>query len=283
MNITAAVDKIKNDRQHGAGQLTRQALELIEQTARHDSSDNINAFQTLMSSLLAELAFCRPTMVAIANAVNQYRNKLQQQLSSSPDLPTLRQMAAKLARDCINELETSRQQVIENGVSLISTGMTIMTCSYSSVVIACLLLARRQDKSFNLLAAQSQLSPHQPAYGELLMGELARQGISGQAFPDRNMESLVKEADLILLGADAVLTDGSLINGYPSLNMARTAFDSAKIIPLYVLCETLKFTTQTFSVSEEGFDTVPADYLSGITTEKGIITPDAVKSYLEIR
>ncbi len=33
MNIKAAVDKIKNNRQHGARQLTRQALELIEQTA----------------------------------------------------------------------------------------------------------------------------------------------------------------------------------------------------------------------------------------------------------
>jgi len=53
MNIKAAVDKIRNDRQHGASQLTRMALELVEQTARHDGSDNIDAFQALMSSLLA--------------------------------------------------------------------------------------------------------------------------------------------------------------------------------------------------------------------------------------
>ena len=128
MNLKDAVDKIRNDRQHGAGQLTREALELIEQTALHDSSDNVDAFQALMSSLLSKLALCRPTMVSIANAVNQYRIKMQQQLSLSPDLPALRQIAAKLARDCINELETSRQQVIENGVSLISSEMTILTC-----------------------------------------------------------------------------------------------------------------------------------------------------------
>lgn len=277
MNLKAAVDKIRNDRQHGASQLTRQALELIEQIALYDSSDNTETFQALMSSLLVELALCRPTMVSVANVVNQYRSKLQQQLSLSPELSALRQMAVKLARDCINELETSRQQVIENGVSLISSEMTIMTCSYSSMVIACLLQAQRQGKPFNLLAAQSQLSPHHPAYGELLVRELAQQGISGQAFPDRNIESLIKGADLILLGADAVLADGSLINGYPSLKMARAAFNSTKNIPVYVSCETLKFTTQTLPVSEEGFDTVPADFLTGIITEKGIITPDAVK------
>jgi len=283
MNINAAVDKIKNNRQHGASQLTRLALELIEQNARHDSSDNIDAFQALMSSLLDELSLCRPTMVSITNAVNQYRSKLQQQLSSSLDLPALRAMAVKLARDCINEQETSRQQVIKNGASLISTEMTIMTCSYSSVVIACLLRARRQGKSFNLLAAQSQLSPHHPAYGKLLIEELAQQNIPGQVFPDSDVENLVKKADLILLGADAVLPDGSLINGYPSLNMAQAAFASPKSIPVYVLCETLKFTAQTLPVSEEGFDTVPATYLTGIITEKEIIAPDAIKLYQEIR
>ena len=283
MNLTATVDKIRNDRQHGASQLTRQALELIEQTALHDSSDNIDAFQALIFSLLSELALCRPTMVSIANVVNQYQNKLQQQLSSSPDLHTLREMAIKLARDYLNELETSRQKVIENGASLISAGMTIMTCSYSSVIIACLLQARRQGKSFNLLAAQSQLSPHHPAYGEIMVEEPAQQNVPGQVFPDSDVENLVKKTDLILLGADAVLADGSLINGYPSLNMAQAAFDSPKSIPVYVLCETLKFTAQTLPVSEEGFATVPKAYLTGIITEKGKITPEAVKSYLEIR
>jgi translation initiation factor eIF-2B subunit delta len=77
--------------------------------------------------------------------------------------------------------------------------------------------------------------------------------------------------------------NGSLINGYPSLNMARVAFDSAKNIPVYVLCETLKFTTQKFPLSEKGFDTVPAVYLTGIITEKEIIAPDAIKLYQEIR
>lgn len=283
VNLKAVVDKIRNDRQHGASQLTRQALELIEQTALHDGSDNVEAFQTLMSSLLSELALCRPTMVSIANAVNQYRSKLQQQLSSSPDLPALRQMAVNLARNYLNEVETSRQQVIENGASLISSEMTIMTCSYSSIVIACLLHARRQDRSFNLLAAQSQLSPHHPAYGEALVGELGQKNVPGQVFPDRDVENLVERADLVLLGADAVLADGSLINGYPSLNMARAAFNSAKNVPVYVICETLKFTTQTFSVSEEGFDTVPPAYLTGIITKNEIIAPDAVKSFQEIR
>ena len=161
--------------------------------------------------------------------------------------------------------------------------MTILTCSYSSVVIACLLRARRQGKSFNLLAAQSQLSPHHPAYGELLIEELAQQNIPGQVFPDKDVENLVGMAGLVLLGADAVLADGSLINGYPSLKMARAAYNTTKSVPVYVICETLKFTTQTFSVSEEGFDTVPAAYLTGIITEKEIIAPDAVKSYQEIR
>ena len=161
--------------------------------------------------------------------------------------------------------------------------MTILTCSYSSVVIACLLRARRQGKSFNLLAAQSQLSPHHPAYGELLIEELAQQNIPGQVFPDKDVENLVGMAGLVLLGADAVLADGSLINGYPSLKMARAAYNTTKSVPVYVICETLKFTTQTFSVSEEGFDTVPAAYLTGIITEKEIIAPAAVKSYQEIR
>ena len=43
MNINAAVDKIKNNRQHGASQLTRLALELIEQNARQRSKPGVVA------------------------------------------------------------------------------------------------------------------------------------------------------------------------------------------------------------------------------------------------
>ena len=51
---------------------------------------------------------------------------------------------------------------------------------------------------------------------------------------------VVDRADMVLVGADAVTVD-SVVNGAPTAELAAAALDR---VPLYVVCETIKFTDE---------------------------------------
>jgi len=277
MNLAAGIERIKNDRQHGAFQLACQALELLRQLAQQNCSGSTAEFLAYMVQAARELSLCRPSMASISNAMNIYINHLLQQVASVDNLPVLQQTAVHLCDDCINEMEQARLKVIEQGANLISANMIILTCSYSSAIAACLLRAWREGKYYSLLAAESCFQ--NIAYGELIAQQLAPDNIPCQVFPDTSIPDIITKADMVLLGADAVLSDGSLVNGYPSLAAAKAGFEIN--IPVYVLGETLKFSSNNTLVPEEGFDVIPGMYLTGIITEKGLVKPDDAQLFLE--
>jgi translation initiation factor 2B subunit (eIF-2B alpha/beta/delta family) len=217
-------------------------------------------------------------MASISNAMKMYTCRLRQQAASIEDLPVLQQTAVNLCRDLSKEIEQARLKVIEEGVQLILPNMTVMTCSYSSAVVACLIQACQKGHRINLLAAQSKSTSNGLAYGELLAQELAEENIFCQVFSEASINDLLTRTDIILLGADAVLSNGSLVNGYPSLALAQAAFASSKAIPVYTLCETIKFASDSSPILEEGCDMIPGIYLTGIITEKGVVKPASLRN-----
>ena len=279
MNLAAEVDRIRNDRQHGAFQLTGMALELLARTALWDSSGSIQEFMAVMATVAETLAHCRPGMASISNAMNIYIKKLHEQAGAYDDLPALRQAAVRLCDDGLQEMERARFKVLEAGVRLISADMTVLTSSFSSAILACLLQAWREGKHYTLLAAESRSPVQNIAYGEYLARQLASSHIPCRVFPDASIQDFITRADMVLLGADAILPDGSLVNGHPSLAVAKAGL--AINIPVYVLCETLKFSSNNIPVPEEGLDIIPGIYLTGIITEKGLVKPDDAQLFLE--
>jgi translation initiation factor eIF-2B subunit delta len=94
--------------------------------------------------------------------------------------------------------------------------------------------------------------------------------------PDDQIGWHVARADVILCGADAVSLHGWLINGAPSLELAEVAARKKK--PFYIVCETAKFDVRGFLAglrrAEPGFDMVPLELVTGIVTERGVLTVD---------
>jgi translation initiation factor 2B subunit (eIF-2B alpha/beta/delta family) len=100
----------------------------------------------------------------------------------------------------------------------------------------------------------------------------------------------------VVLGADSLRADGSLVNKVGSYPLALVA--QAARVPVYVLCETLKVAPDGWPLALEEmdpsellpapipgvtarnvyFDRTPAAYLTAIITERGILTSDDVSA-----
>ena len=129
--------------------------------------------------------------------------------------------------------------------------------------------------------------------------ELAANGIDTTLFVDSAIHMYQPEADLVLIGADAV-GGGLLYNKIGSYMVVDFAKRGG--IPSYSVCETQKFDPLIgigyvqpveqrppgevidgdvpFRVRNPAFETVPVEMFSGIITEIGVIRPDEVDAIM---
>ncbi len=267
-----AVMAIINDKIHGAGYLTDKALEAIKNAVQASQARNPEEFLREISGLTYELQECRPVMASITNCTSRFRTELQKYGASCTDLNFLRAAALTLVQNIKRDFRRARDQAIEAGASLIENEEVIITCSYSSTIVQTMTRARGQGKSFQVMAAESREFPGAVAYGDKLAAELSGQGIECHTFPDNDIRAMAQQADKIMVGADAILPDGSLLNGYPTAELALAARDAN--LPFYTICESPKFLPRgKIEALEKGFNLVPFRLVSAVVSEKGIRTP----------
>lgn len=258
--VQERIEAIRNDRVNGASTLTRQALETLQLVATSLPPSPPERYLAALTEVALELAQARPNM----HSITYYMQCFLSEITQNPPDDDLASYMSRLTDNLIQRWKESRTQLIKASASLIGDGQTIFTGSYSSTIIASLAAARRQGKDFKLLIALSCYQEAQPAYGQNMAQELAEQGIDGTLIEDAAVAEHVAQADMVLLGADTVLADNSVVNGYPSAVLARLA--RAYSVPVYILCEMSKCSDQTAVNLEPGFDLIPADLITDVIT-----------------
>ena len=262
------IEALRRDRSHGASQLAGRALMIMKYAAGNANCNTKAEFFEYMQKIAGELAEARPAMVAISNSVEQLMQILLPLARSEHDVAEVRSFTVQAAADLITSIQEAKSHAIQNGADLIHDGALVITCSYSSTVIASLSQATARGKTFKVLALESKVGDL--SYGEVTASRLARYGIPVQVIPDRQVEKGFPGVGLVLLGADAVLNDGSVINGYPSLFLASAVVENSPPLPVYIICETTKFYPGRELVPvEAGFEIIPARLITAIVTEKG--------------
>ena len=174
----------------------------------------------------------------------------------------------------------------------------IMTHCHSSVVTAILLEARRQGKHFEVINTETQ--PR--LQGRQTAKELLNAGIKVYHVVDSAMRWAVNhyEVNLILIGADSVTSEGTVLNKVGSRLLALVAHEEH--VPFYVATPLLKYNPQTsFGVIEKiemretseiwenppkgleilnpAFETVSRRYIDGLITEAGIFASSHVHTH----
>ena len=271
--LRSRINGLKKDREHGAGWLTTQAVDILVEASSGSLARTTEGFMAEIGQVATALVEARPSMVSIPNYVTEFKDELDGAVATSKSADNLKKRAAAIARKLKAYNEETSVKTARNAAKLIGQRSIIITCSYSSDVCAALEIARQKGIDFKVLAVESRHS--KISYGEMTLERLKKTGITGRIIPDNFIAWYAARANTILIGADAISMHGWMINGAPSYTLALIA--SRKNVPVYSVCATTKMDVRGFLAGlrapEPGFDMVPLELLKGIVTETGTLQP----------
>jgi len=274
--IADKIDAIRLDRIHGASWLSREALAVLKLAAERSQATSSDDLLAEMRDAARKLMAARPAMAPITNAVSRFVADFWAKSKEDRDFDSLKGFARSRCDELIAESEQAALKVAQIAAQMIAEGERLMTCSYSSTICRALRVAEAEGKHFEVLIAESKFGGR--AYGELTAAELQRYSIPVELIPDGDIKQNMPRVGKVLVGADSILADGTLINGIPTYELASAARESD--IPVYSVCETAKFNAQSHIELEPGFDRMPPDLVMGIITEQGLIRPEEVSGHV---
>jgi translation initiation factor eIF-2B subunit delta len=180
-----------------------------------------------------------------------------------------------VCRRLLEMVEQCSEEVSRTSVGLLPRDGSVLTHSYSSSVCRALELGFKGGRGFKVYVTES----YPGMEGKQLAKDLIALGIPVTLIADSAVSSILPSVSFVLVGADGVLQDGSLIH---KIGTRYVASESKRLgIPFYSSCETVKFSTQDFlgerpEISSSLFDLTPPEFVSGYITEEGELAPDAV-------
>ncbi|MBA7669559.1 Methylthioribose-1-phosphate isomerase [subsurface metagenome] len=236
-------------------------------------SDTKDDFLEGLKNVGDRLIKVRPSMAPIANLVARLIYEVFQ-VSKEKELHSLRDFAWSKTEELERSSKIALEKAAAQGAEIIEDNDKIMTCSYSSTIKEVFRIVSGGEKKVQVWILESRYKDK--SYGKIMADELCQQRIFARLVPDIAIKDCITEVRKVLVGADSVLRDGSLINGLPTCELALAAKGK---LPFYVVCETLKFNPRVSSKHvklEEGFDLIPSELITGIITEAGTFKPEDV-------
>ena len=296
--IARLTDDIRNDKTQGASQLARQAVAVLKVAAEHSQADSVEHFWEELKGVGEGLMAARPAMAPIFNIVNRYLSALSE---GSPDqgVDYLKSLAVSKADELARVSLQAIAEITSCGLGLIAESDKIMTHSYSSTVMAVLEGTSAEGKRIEVITTRSGAG----GTGQKIAQELGRRGMKVTFIDDTAVGLYVSSVNKVMVGADRVCADGTIVNGVGTYPLALAAQKAA--VPFYVFCETLKFDHRMrsdevdleekepsevigrgklpsqVSVKNPYFDLTPLELVTGIVTENGLLAPEGVTGYIK--
>ncbi len=281
--VEEAIASIAEDHTSGASRIARVALEtmtlLVVEAKGHPKAEELREAARRISE-------AQPAMAVVHNVVQMFT-----QLTSEGFEPLA------VRQQLRDELDTAKERIARTYLKIAPSDAVVVTTSFSDNVLATLQALHEKGRvsHVHVLEARPLLE------GRFLVVALQESGIPASLVPDALGPSLVAQSTGVLVGADSVLRDGSVVNKIGSYGLALAAKDHGK--PFHVACETLKFDARHDAASWPGsaamnpreiwenpperievvnryFEVVPAALVTAIVTERGSYAPDLVKTML---
>jgi ribose 1,5-bisphosphate isomerase len=216
------------------------------------------------------------------------------------DLQSAREALVGNANRFIENSARAVERIGQIGNRRIRDGDTVLTHCNSMAAISVISTAHKSGKKIRVIATESR-----PRFqGITTIGMLDRLGIETELIVDSAARSVMNEVDLVIVGADVITANGTLVNKIGTAQIALAAHEART--SFMVAAETYKFSPQTIlgelvtieerdagevlpdiekyrhvRVRNPAFDVTPHRYIDLICTEAGAIPPEM--SYLIIR
>jgi translation initiation factor 2B subunit (eIF-2B alpha/beta/delta family) len=244
------VERVAKDDKHGASWLAREAVEAVAE-AIELGEDPL--------PLARELVRARPAMGAIAGALGRVIAA-----GRSPE-----QMAEE-ARALVEARERAAKTIAVLLAPYIEG--VVMTHSASATVKEALLHTPPERVVCTVSDPGGE--------GRELAEELRAEGLTADVVDDPDAEHAVGTVNLLLIGADTVFRDGSLVNKVGTAGLAKAAKKAR--LPVIVACEVIKLSpAEPRDPGEERFDLTEPRCIDRYVTEEGDHAPDEIAGLID--
>lgn len=276
------VDKLKTDNTSGANEFIDKALDVIR--TQLELERDLNKILTeQIYELFAIIIDSRPSMAPLINTMGYFilegkdltKKNLLKKLDSFQEERQIRE----------NRLNLEFQSFLKN---FKKENLRIMLISYSSTITKLLIQNPRQDLSFYILESRP-----------LLEGQYVAEKLSSMyethLIIDAAMGKFIEQIDLVLVGIDSILSDGTIINKIGTYPLACLAHENKKKV--YAIGDSFKYNLKNhygqdiiiekkpakeiydrriknefLKIHNYYFDRTPSKYIHGIISDLGVLS-----------
>ena len=281
--VRPTVETVEADSEHGSAYVSVRALEVLRDeaglrafpTAAETDGDRERGDEWAALVAVAErLRDARPSMTALANRVNRAMSRAASDRTA--------EAVERAARGGIADALAADREAAAAATDLVAD-RRVLTLSRSGTVADVLATAPS-----SVVVAESRPANEGVDVAEALAGE----GVDVTLVTDAAVAHVLAEGDVdaVVVGADTVLADGSVVNKTGTRGAAIAAANEG--VPTYVVTAVDKVTPAAaveletgsaaavyggdadVSVENPTFDRTPAAFVTGVVTERGVL--DAV-------
>jgi ribose 1,5-bisphosphate isomerase len=289
--VRMTAEKIRRLEVQGARNVAIAAIKALQTLAEQTKAKNKTAFLNELKEAQAVFFASRETEPLMRNAIRWIITQTED--SNTEKVDVLSEMVVSNVSLFLQNLEASRELTAELGARRIRDGMLIFTHCHSSTVTRMIAKAKADGKSFSVICTETR-----PAFqGRITAREMVELGVQTLFIVDSAARSYMGDVDLVVVGADAITSEGNVVNKVGTSSIAVLANEARK--PFYVVSELLKFDPETvygayerieqrnpsevwkeapekLSVRNPAFDVTPSRYIHGLICEEGIIAPQSI-------
>ena len=288
-DIQELLKELREDNTSGANEFIDKALEIIK-LQLNLTEDSQKDIKKELIYLARQIINARPSMAPLINTVGYFINDLE---TINKKIIEERLALFYVEREKRKELlELNFQTFLEENKK---SPLKLMLISYSSTVID--LLLKNKDLNFEIYVLESR-----PLFEGQRVAETLSTYYKTHLIIDAAIGAFIDEIDLVLIGVDSILKDGSIINKIGTFPLAVLA--KTKNINVYAVCDSYKYNLKShfgysvliaekpikevynkeisykfLEVHNYYFDITPAKYISGIISDLGVLS---TKEFIEI-
>ena len=293
--VRVTTDRIRRLEVQGARNVAIAAIKALETLAEETSAKTRKELMKELSEARTTLFASRATEPLMRNAIRWITSQVEN--SGKEKVDVLTKIVSSSSSQFLKNLEASKECIAEIGAKRIRDNMVIFTHCHSSTVTHLLSKAKKDGRNFEVVCTETR-----PMFqGRITAKELLALGVKTTFIVDSAARSFMRNADLVIVGADAITSEGNVINKIGTGTIALLAHEARK--PFYVVSELLKFDPATvcgdyakieerdpdevWKVAPEkllirnpAFDVTRRDLIHGIICEEGVIPPHSVSEVM---
>jgi ribose 1,5-bisphosphate isomerase len=290
--VRRTADAIGTMQIRGAATIADAAARALRDQAEASAAETPDALRAELRAAARVLHDTRPTAVSLPNALRYVLLN-----ADGATVEGVRAAVVTSAAEFRDRLENAQSDLGRVGANRLRDGDTVMTHCHSTDVLACVEAAVEQGKELSAVVKETR--PRMQ--GHITARELDELGVDVTLVVDSAARRYLNDVDHVLVGADSIAADGSVINKIGTSGLAVNARDRGT--PIVCAAQTIKLHPDTLTghtvdiemrdeseviddetaenlgqptVLNPAFDVTPPRYVDAIVTERGQYPPESV-------